>query len=163
MHYSKFLMAVSFVLTASIGLSACSQKNQDKTKTDEASLTQNDPISVTMYKNPNCQCCSKWATYLENNGFSVEEIPTDTLASVKKQKGVPDQLGACHTALIDGYVVEGHVPVGAINKLLNERPETKGIAVPGMPAESPGMAENPGSVDVYFFNGPDQVAYFDKF
>ena len=151
------------VLFLFIGFSACSQEKQDKAKTEEATLTQTNSISVTMYKNPNCQCCSKWAAYLEENGFSVKEIPSDTLASVKKQKGVPNKLGACHTAVIDGYVVEGHVPAEAINKLLKKQPEAKGIAVPGMPAQSPGMAEVPGAVDVYFFNGPDQVAYFDKF
>ena len=163
MKYKNHLLYITLVLFLVAGFSACSQKKQDKTKTDEATFTQTEPISVTMYKNPNCQCCSKWAAYLEENGFSVKEIPSDTLASVKKQKGVPNKLGACHTALIDGYVVEGHVPVGAINKLLKARPDAKGIAVPGMPAQSPGMAENPGPVDVYFFNGPDQIAYFDKF
>lgn len=148
-----------FFLTA--GISACSQGKQPNTQLEES--PDAEPISVTMYKNPDCQCCSKWAAYLEENGFSVTQNPTDSLSAVKKQQGVPDQLGACHTALIDGYVVEGHVPVEAINKLLQERPEAKGIAVPGMPAQSPGMTENPSPVDVYFFNGPDQMAFFDKF
>jgi hypothetical protein len=161
MKHIKQFLPFTLVLFLAAGISACSQEKQSNAETKHSSAAET--VSVTMYKNPNCQCCSKWATYLENNGFSVEEIPTDTLASVKKQKGVPDQLGACHTAVIDGYVVEGHVPVEAINKVLKERPEAKGIAVPGMPAQSPGMAEVPGPVDVYFFNGPDQVAYFDKF
>lgn len=161
MKHIKQFLPFTLVLFLAAGISACSQEKQSNAETKHSSAAET--VSVTMYKNPNCQCCSKWATYLENNGFSVEEIPTDTLASVKKQKGVPDQLRACHTAVIDGYVVEGHVPVEAINKVLKERPEAKGIAVPGMPAQSPGMAENPSPVDVYFFNGPDQVAYFDKF
>ena len=160
MKHIKQFLPFTLVLLLVAGISACSQEKQPNAETKHSSAAKT--VSVTMYKNPNCQCCSKWATYLENNGFSVEEIPTDTLASVKKQKGVPNELGACHTAMIDGYVIEGHVPVEAINKLLKERPKAKGIAVPGMPAQSPGMAEEPGAVDVYFFNGPDQVAYFGK-
>ncbi|MDZ7695000.1 MAG: DUF411 domain-containing protein [Balneolaceae bacterium] len=113
-----------------------------------------------MHKNPNCQCCSKWAAYLEENGFSVTQIPTDSLASVKEEQGVPNQMGSCHTALVDGYVVEGHVPAEAIKTLLEKQPNAKGIAVPGMPAQSPGMAENPGPVDVYFFNGTRSGSLF---
>jgi hypothetical protein len=150
------------VLVLIIGITGCSQEKQHKTNTDYVILAQSEPVNVTMYKNPNCKCCSKWATYMKENGFSVTEQPTDTLASVKKQKGVPDKLSSCHTAVVDGYIVEGHVPAEAINQLLQEQPEAKGIAVPGMPAQSPGMAEEPGPVDVYFFNGPDQVAYFGK-
>lgn len=157
----KYVLYLTLVLLGAAGISACSQEKQPNAQPEQS--PDAEAINVTMYKNPDCQCCSKWAAYMEENGFSVTQNPTDSLSAVKKQQGVPDQLGACHTALIDGYVVEGHVPVEAINKLLKERPETKGIAVPGMPAESPGMTENPSPVDVYFFNGPDQVAFFDKF
>ncbi|PAU94262.1 hypothetical protein CK503_08600 [Aliifodinibius salipaludis] len=151
------------VLVLFIGIIGCSQGKQDKTNTtDDVALAQPKPINVTMYKNPNCKCCSKWATYMEENGFSVTEQPTDTLASVKKQKDVPDKLSACHTAVVRGYIVEGHVPAKAVRELLKKQPNAKGITVPGMPAQSPGMAEEPGPVDVYFFNGPDQVAYFGK-
>lgn len=161
MIYIKQFLPFTLVLFLAAGITACSQEKQSNAQPGQS--LDAEPISVTMYKNPNCQCCSKWAAYLEENGFSVKEIPSDTLASVKKQKGVPDKLGACHTAMVDGYVVEGHVPAEAIKTLLEKQPNAKGIAVPGMPAQSPGMAENPGPVDVYFFNGPDQVAYFDKF
>jgi len=161
MKYIKQFLPFTLVLFLAAGITACSQEKQSNAQPGQSLDTET--ISVTMYKNPNCQCCSKWAAYLEENGFSVKEIPSDTLASVKKQKGVPNKLGACHTALVDGYVVEGHVPAEAIKTLLKNQPKAKGIAVPGMPAQSPGMAENPGPVEVYFFNGPDQVAYFDKF
>lgn len=159
-HIKQFL-PFTLVLFLAAGISACSQEKQPNTQSEQS--PDAEAINVTMYKNPDCQCCSKWAAYMEENGFSVTQKPTDTLSTVKEQQGVPDQLGACHTALIDGYVVEGHVPVEAINKLLQERNEAKGIAVPGMPAESPGMTENPSPVDVYFFKGADQVAFFDKF
>lgn len=157
----KQFLPFTLVLFLAAGILGCSQEKQPDVQPEQ--LPDAEPISVTMYKNPDCRCCSKWAAYMEENGFSVTQNPTDSLSAVKKQQGVPDQLGACHTALIGGYVVEGHVPVEAINKLLQERPEARGIAVPGMPAESPGMTENPSPVDVYFFNGPDQVAFFDKF
>lgn len=149
------------ILLLIIGTSACSQKKQPDAKTHKNSVTE--PTSVTMYMNPDCRCCSKWTDYMEENGFSITEKPTDKLDSVKEQHGVPNQLGTCHTALIDGYVVEGHVPLEAINKLLKERPDAKGIAVPGMPAGAPGAKGNRSAVDVFFFNGLDQVAYFDKF
>lgn len=79
------------------------------------------------------------------------------------KNGVPNNLAACHTALVDGYVVEGHVPVEAVNKLLKERPDVKGIAVPGMPTGAPGTTGDRSPVEVYFFNGSDQIAFFDKF
>lgn len=159
----KYFLYTGLLVFVAAGISACSQDKQVKTKTDEATFAPTEPISFTMYKNPDCQCCERWAAYMEENGFSVTIKPSDQLASIKDKYGVPNAVRACHTALIDGYVVEGHVPVEAINKLLKMRPNAKGIAVPGMPAGAPGMAEDPSPVDVYFFNGSDQVAYFGKF
>jgi hypothetical protein len=95
---------------------------------------------ATLYKNPFCGCCEGHAQYLRENGFVVTEIPTDDLPRIRQQHGVPEQLAGCHTILIDGYVVEGHVPAAAIDKLLAERPPIKGISLPGMPAGSPGMS-----------------------
>jgi hypothetical protein len=94
---------------------------------------------VVVYKNPSCGCCSKWADHLRTNGFAVEVKAVNSMADVKERFGTPWQLESCHTALIDGYVIEGHVPVREINRLLAERPEVKGLAIPGMPAGSPGM------------------------
>lgn len=96
---------------------------------------------VVMYKNPNCQCCTKWAAHLEEAGFTVTENPTGELAAVKSDYGVPYNLASCHTAVIDGYVVEGHVPVKEVKRLLDERPDAIGLAVPGMPIGSPGMEQ----------------------
>lgn len=157
----KLFLPFTLILFLTAGISACSQEKQSNVQSEPSADTET--ISVTMYKNPDCQCCSKWAAYMEKNGFSITENPTDDLASVKEKYGVPNQLGACHTALIDGYVVEGHVPAEAINKLLKERPDAKGIAVPGMPNGAPGTTGKRSAVDVYFFNGPNQVALFDKF
>jgi hypothetical protein len=98
-----------------------------------------DPVDVMMYKNPQCGCCEEYANYLRQNGFRVTVKPAHNMSLISRQNGVPAELAGCHTALIDGYVVEGHVPVGAIKKLLSERPSIKGISLPGMPDGSPGM------------------------
>lgn len=107
-----------------------------------------------MYKNPGCQCCTKWAEHLEQNGFEVTEEPTPALAAIKSKYDVPYDLGACHTAIIGDYVVEGHVPAEDIKNLLNKRPDALGLAVPGMPIGSPGMEGTPEeSYNVYLFGG----------
>lgn len=95
---------------------------------------------ATLYKNPQCDCCDDYASYLRKNGFDVKVIATHDLPLIKKEQGVPEPLEGCHTALIDGYVIEGHVPVRTLNKLLTERPLIKGISLPGMPMGSPGMS-----------------------
>ena len=99
-----------------------------------------DAIHATLYKNPQCGCCENYAAYLRQNGFDVEVKPTNDLAQISSEAGVPAQLEGCHTMFVDGYVVDGHVPVGTINKLLTERPAIAGITLPGMPMGSPGMS-----------------------
>lgn len=95
--------------------------------------------TAILYKNPECQCCDSYAKVLQRSGIAVtvEQIPA--LAEFKREHGVPEPLQGCHTLLIDGYVVEGHVPVALIKRLLAERPSIRGISLPGMPAGSPGM------------------------
>jgi hypothetical protein len=92
-----------------------------------------------LYKNPQCNCCEAHADYLRQHGYQVEVKPSFDLVAIKRQNGVPEALDGCHTILIAGYVVEGHVPVAALDRLLDERPAIRGISVPGMPAGSPGM------------------------
>ena len=95
--------------------------------------------SVVVYKSPTCGCCTKWIDHLKQAGFAVTVRDTANVAPIKRHHGVPQALESCHTALVGGYVVEGHVPAGVIQRLLRERPAVAGIAVPGMPAGSPGM------------------------
>ena len=97
------------------------------------------PADALIYKNPQCSCCDAYAGYLRHNGFKVIVRDTHQLASMSRAAGIPDQFEGCHLAHIDGYVVSGHVPVTAIQKLLRERPAIKGITLPGMPLGSPGM------------------------
>ncbi len=109
---------------------------------------------VDVYKTPTCGCCSKWVDHLREEGFEVRTTDMADLTDFKASHGVPAQLGSCHTALVSGYVLEGHVPGEDVQRLLEERPPTAGLAVPGMPIGSPGM-EIPGSnVQPY-----DVVAY----
>ena len=94
---------------------------------------------IDVYKNPDCGCCGQWADYLQRNGFAVAIHETRDGAALRAKLGVPDRLASCHTAIIDGYVVEGHVPTTDIERLIRERPKARGLAVPGMPTGSPGM------------------------
>jgi hypothetical protein len=96
-------------------------------------------VSAVLYKNPQCGCCENYAAYLRDNGFSVEVKPTMVLTQISSDAGVPPEMEGCHTMMVEGYVVDGHVPVNVINKLLAERPAIAGITLPGMPMGSPGM------------------------
>ena len=96
------------------------------------------PIDATLHKDPNCGCCVEYAHYLEDNGFNVTQIDHANMTPVKQRLGTA-QAASCHTVEIEGYVVEGHVPVAAINKMLAEQPNIKGLALPGMPMNPPGM------------------------
>jgi len=106
------------------------------------------PAVVSGYRSPSCGCCKGWLDHLRQAGFTVKDYVTSNLASIKQRYGVPPQLQSCHTARIGGYTVEGHIPVSAIQRLLKERPQVAGIAVPGMPLGSPGM-ESPFKTESY--------------
>ncbi len=96
---------------------------------------------VTVYKSPWCGCCTAWSEHLRENGFTVKEIKREDMDSVKRDLGVPERLESCHTATVEGYVIEGHVPASDIRRLLKEKPNAKGLSVPGMPIGSPGMEQ----------------------
>jgi hypothetical protein len=105
--------------------------------------------AVTLYKSPTCGCCEKYVDYLRENGFAVEDVNESDMDAIKKRHGV-SHIASCHTALVGGYVVEGHVPVAAIRKLLKEKPAIVGISAPGMPMNSPGMGETKqGTLTIY--------------
>ena len=102
---------------------------------------------ITVYKSPTCGCCGAWVDHLKENGFSVEVIEQSDVYPEKRRFGVPEKLYSCHTARIDDYTIEGHVPADDIMRLLAEKPAVAGLAVPGMPHGSPGMET--GRVDSY--------------
>lgn len=101
--------------------------------------TSTDLPTLTVYKSPSCNCCAKWITHMRENGFPVEIKSRFNVKPVKKQVGVPSKLAACHTAVVDDYVVEGHVPAKDVKQLLRKKPDVRGLSVPGMPVGSPGM------------------------
>lgn len=94
---------------------------------------------VHVYKNPDCDCCAGWVKHLSQAGFAVQVTSTDDTTAIRKRLGMPDAFGACHTATVDGYVIEGHVPAVEIRRLLAMKPQATGLAVPSMPVGSPGM------------------------
>lgn len=111
------------------------------------------PIHALLYKNPECSCCEGYAAYLRQNGFEVEVRPSNDLAAISSKAGVPADLEGCHTMFIEGYVIDGHVPVDAILKLLKEKPAIAGITLPGMPLGAPGMAGTKnGTFTIYAVN-----------
>ena len=97
------------------------------------------PIRAMLYKNPECDCCEGYAAYLRKNGFEIDIKPTNDLAEISRKAGVPAEMEGCHTMFVGDYVVDGHVPVEVIRKLLSEHPAFAGITLPGMPLGSPGM------------------------
>ncbi|NTF31925.1 MULTISPECIES: DUF411 domain-containing protein [Rhizobium/Agrobacterium group] len=107
-------------------------------------------LEMTVYKDPNCGCCKAWAQAMQNADFAVTIRDMDDLSSIKTKYGVPAAMQGCHTAVVGPYFVEGHVPLEAVEKLLKDAPDIAGLAVPGMPAGSLGMGDNPNAkYDVY--------------
>lgn len=120
-------MMFRLIAPALIALAACSTAVQAAT--------------YEMFRDPNCGCCELWADHVRTeNEADIAEVPTQDMAAIKTANGVPQDLWSCHTMIVDGYVIEGHVPAADIARLLEERPAgVKGLAVPGMPMGSPGM------------------------
>ena len=122
-------------------------------------LAAENPL-VTVHRDPSCGCCGGWVEHLKKAGFQTKVIETRDLDSVKKRLGVPDDLAACHTAEVMGYVVEGHVPATALRRFLSERPNASGLAVPGMPIGSPGMeGGQPQPYEVVLFGSDGKRTY----
>ena len=117
-------------------------------------LTSSAKPTVTVYKDPGCGCCKNWIEHLKKHGYRVDAKDTPDMMQIKSTLGVPGDLRSCHTAVVEGYLIEGHVPATDIDRLLTDKPRVKGLAVPGMPMGSPGM-EGPTSQHY-------QVIAFDK-
>src|SRR5262245_43542466 len=118
---------------------------------------------ITVHRDPTCGCCGGWVEHLQKAGFETKVIDTRDLNAVKQRLGVPDDLAACHTAEVAGYVVEGHVPAIALERLLAERPSASGLAVPGMPVGSAGMeGGKPEPYEVVMF-GPNMRQTYMRF
>ncbi|MEO1581571.1 MAG: DUF411 domain-containing protein [Pseudomonadota bacterium] len=114
----------------------------------DSSETVDDGYQITVYKSPACGCCRQWIRHLQDNGFTVLAVDSDDMTAVKKEYEVPEELRSCHTARINGYTIEGHVPAQDIIALLENGSDAAGLSVPGMPIGSPGM-EMGARVDAY--------------
>lgn len=157
--------AGTLVAAGALALAGCGAPQQsDASKTEAANgmpASDGSPAApqlaaMTVYRDPNCGCCEAWAEIARKAGYDVTVVDHSDMAAIKRQHGVPAELASCHTTVVGGYAIEGHVPLAAVARLLEERPSgTKGVAVPGMPRGSPGMEMPDGARD------PFQVIAFD--
>ena len=153
-HASRKTVLIGTVLLLAIGVSAAMAIVQRPTPSGPA---------ITVYKTATCGCCSKWIDHLKDNGFTVtaEDVTQSELISVKRDAGVTRDLESCHTAIVDGYVIEGHVPADVIQDFLEEHPKAVGLAVPGMPLGSPGMESDVKEpYDVLQFNASGETKVY---
>jgi hypothetical protein len=119
------------------------------------SLAATAPVQLEVFKSPSCGCCGAWVEHMKAAGFAVKIVEVDDTAEARRRAGLPEKFGSCHTGIVGGYVVEGHVPAADVRRLLARRPAAIGLAVPGMPVGSPGM-EHGGRRD------PHDVLLVDK-
>jgi hypothetical protein len=131
--------------------------------TTGSTSAQRPAPTVQVYKSPTCGCCANWVKHLQQHGFKTQVTEMDNVADIKAQRGIPARAQSCHTAIVDGYVIEGHVPATDVQRLLKERPAVVGLAVPGMPIGSPGMEVpnvKPQAYDVVTFDKQGQLKVF---
>lgn len=156
--YSRRAVMRTGAAAVGLVLLGCSRESEGKPAAKPRGLTK-----LTMYKDPSCGCCGKWGDAAKAAGFQLAVAETNDIYGLKTRLGVPDELISCHTTIAGPYVVEGHVPLDAVKRLLATRPKIKGIAVPGMPLGSPGM-EVPGrpaqKFDVMAFDAAGKVSVF---
>ena len=128
-------------------------------------LSTSKPVDIVVYRSPTCECCGRWLEHLKKNNFNVKEIVTDNVQAIKDKYGVSEAMASCHTAIVDGYVIEGHVPANDIMKLLKTKPKIVGIAVPGMPSGTPGMemGDRKDAYNVMSFDKENHYAVFSSY
>ncbi|PCH63432.1 MAG: copper amine oxidase [Gammaproteobacteria bacterium] len=132
---------------------------------DSAIETHHGSKDIKVYRNPNCNCCHKWIKHLEKHEFNVIDMLTHDMASVKETVQLPKQMSSCHTAVIDGYIIEGHVPADDIKRLLRHKPDIAGLSVPKMPVGTPGMemGERKDDFAVFSFTKSGKIAVFNQY
>ncbi|MBW4655961.1 MAG: DUF411 domain-containing protein [Kaiparowitsia implicata GSE-PSE-MK54-09C] len=136
------LLKIGLISTSGV-LTACSFADHSERARQVAMNAE-----LTVFRSPTCSCCGQWIEHIEAAGFQVQDNVTEEMTILKQQYGIPDDLTSCHTAMVGGYVIEGHVPAVDVLRLLAERPNVAGLAVPGMPVGSPGM-ESGSDVEPY--------------
>jgi len=142
----KKIISLFILLSLILVVSGCS--------TTGNTIKDVDAKEITVYKSPTCGCCVGYISELKKQGFEVNTITTENMNSIKDKYNIPREMQSCHTSITEGYFVEGHVPIEAVNKLLTEKPEIDGIALPDMPAGSPGMpGQKTGTWEIYKLTG----------
>jgi len=151
-------------LFGTLGLSALILSFAAVSALAQKTATAANPTPIAVYKTPTCGCCTKWVDHMKAAGFAPTVTDLPELSAIKARVGVPPNLQSCHTATVDGYVVEGHVPADVVRQLLKERPKVTGIAVPGMPMGSPGMEQGglKDPYDVLTFNVAGKTTVYAK-
>lgn len=152
------------LIIGSLGLGACSHSAPLQGSTQQATLVADLPPEarqVVSFRSPSCGCCEGWIEHMQAQGFQIEDNVVDDIEAVKREHHVPPDLASCHTAIANGYVIEGHIPAADVSRLLAEKPDVLGIAVPGMPIGSPGMEsgdiQQPYAVYTFTENGTPEV------
>ena len=166
-----------FAVVMVFSVSACDTKDAESASASTLSASQRGgaqvtpsapqpsvtPVSIKVYKTPTCGCCKAWVEHLEQNGFKAEVVDMPDLSAVKTKHGVGPELQSCHTAVVGDYTIEGHVPADLIMKMVNEKPAIAGLAVPGMPAGSPGMeGATKENYDVLTFDRAGRTTVYAK-
>ncbi|MDX1605366.1 MAG: DUF411 domain-containing protein [Candidatus Competibacterales bacterium] len=152
MNMRPFLLAALVLLTGSLAT----------VQAEEIQRRFGQPITV--YKSPTCGCCAGWADYLKDNGFRVTVVEQYDLTELKSEYGIKPQLQSCHTAVVEDYAIEGHVPADDIWRLLAERPAVQGLSAPGMPQLSPGMNSiEPRDYDVLSFDDNGNIDLYSRY
>lgn len=156
MKILKILGSAFFLAMATMTSAVANEASEENSDTGTSDLI------LVVYQDPSCGCCGKWVKHMRDHGFTVKSVLESNMNARKQSLGVPPKLRSCHTAVIDDYVIEGHVPAADVKRLLKDRPEGEGLAVPGMPLGSPGMefGERRQAYDVLLFDAAGDTAVF---
>lgn len=164
-HLGFRSLAASLLASGAIAQVHSAEAASLKSTNTRLASSQAAPPEITVYRDPTCGCCHQWVNYLKGQGFHVTDIVRSDMTAIKQQYGIPADLTSCHTAIVEGYVVEGHVPATDIQRLVTERPNIKGIAVPGMPVGSPGMelGDRQDTFTVVAFGPDKKTTIFNRY
>ena len=153
---------IAILVISVLGFNVC----QAESVWDEPVVAmENKSLDIVVYRSPTCGCCSKWLAHLKKHGFNIQDNVLEDMQSIKDKYGISRSLASCHTAIINGYIVEGHVPANDIKTMLKDKPEIKGLTVPGMVAGTPGMemGDKKAPFKVFAFDKNGQVTIYKAY
>lgn len=163
---NKFALPASIALLGVVLAAIVWAWAGEKASVEPRAVAPGNDNDMVVYASPQCGCCGDWVDHMEDHGFKAETRKTDAVNAVKEEAGLPRDLVSCHTAFIDGYLIEGHVPAGDVQRLLEERPDAAGLSVPRMPVGSPGMeieGEGRDAFDVILFRSDGSREVFNHY